>query len=167
MPPTLPRPIRDSKSSLYEAALQAVRSQEEALAAKVRQQLSPRRRRWRVGLVVVGLAGAVLLVAQPEWLTGPRHIPPEPPGIAAASLRLTLLRERRRVQSFEAASGHLPLTLGEAGSSLADLGFEVFPPDAFQLWGQAGDSLITLRSSDSVGSFLGESLRLLRDRGRQ
>jgi hypothetical protein len=166
MAATRPTRQRDSKSSLYEAAVEAVKSQEELLAARARLQLTPRRRRWRAFLVVTALVGAGLLAVRPEWLAGPKGIPPEPPGIAAASLRLTLLRERRRVQNFEQERGHLPLSLGEAGSPLNELGFELFPPDDYQLWGQAGDSVITLHSTDSVRTFLGESLRLLRQRGR-
>lgn len=163
-----PEPIRDTKSSLYEAAVAAVKSREEVQAARaLLRPWSQRRRGWHAGLLLIGLTGAVLLLLRPDWLAGPRAIPSEPPAIAAASLRLSLLRERQRVVSFERAHAHLPATLGEAGSDRADLGYQSLGPDAFRLWGSAGDSLITLRSSDSSETFLGASLRLLRHRGRR
>lgn len=168
-PPKRPEPIRDTKSSLYEAAVAAVKEREQAQVARagMRQQWPERRHRWRAVLVLVGLTGAVLLFLRPDWLAGPEGIPREPPEIAAASLRLALLRERSRVVSFERSHAHLPATLGEAGSDRSDLGYQSLGPDAFRLWGSAGDSLITLRSSDSSETFLGTSLRLLKNRGRQ
>ena len=160
-----PEPARDSKSNLYEAAVAAVKSQEEVAAERARWRPSPQRKRWRVFLLLLMLGCATLLVVQPVWLTGPKVVPAETPAVSAASLRLALLRERQRVRQFEQTRGHLPASLLEAGSSRNELGFEAIYPDAFKLWGQAGDSLITLRSGDSMRTFLGESLRILRDRG--
>jgi hypothetical protein len=163
-------PLRDTKSSLYEAAVAAVKSREEVNAERARAARSPkRRRRFRVALVLIGLAGGVLLLLQPTWLTGPKTVPQEPPGIAAASLRLALLRERQRVTEFARAKGHLPATLHEIGEPNPEIHFDpvAFPQGAFRLWGRTGDSLITLRSSDSLATFLGRSLLAIKNRRRK
>jgi hypothetical protein len=157
-------PVRDTKSSLYEAALAAVKDREEAARTQQRGFVPPRGRRRRLTiLLVIAAAGAALLVARPDWLAGPDAPPPEPPGLAAASLRLTLLRERRRVTDFSRTRGRLPATLLEAGSGQDDLGYEA-SGDLFRLWGTAGDSLISLRSTEPFGAFLGTSLRQIRNR---
>jgi len=163
-PTSPPQPLKDTKSSLYEAALAAVKDREEAARSRPSSFVPPRGRRRRLTvLLTIAAVGAGLLVIRPAWLVGPDAPPPEPPGIAAASLRLTLLRERRRVVDFTRSQGRLPATLMEAGSGQGDLGYEP-AGDLFRLWGTAGDSLIALRSSDPIGAFLGSSLLQIKNR---
>lgn len=161
-------PLRDSKSNLYEAAVAAVKDREVAAAQAPRPDLvRPRRRGGMWFLLGLGLVGGALLLWQPVWLTGPDAPPPESPALAAASLRLSLLRERRRVTDFAQQHGRLPSTLSEAGSPLPELEFQPSGRDRFTLSGRVGDSLIVLRSTDSMETFLGGSLRVIKDRGRQ
>jgi len=161
-PPRESRPSRDSKSSLYEAALAAVKDRE---AATRRPHPRPRTRvRWMTILLLIALLAAILLLIRPVWLVGPDAPPREPEPIVAASFRLTLLRERQRVFDYTRQHGHLPATLVEAGSARNDIRFQATGADGFLLSGRAGDSLITLRSSDSMGAFLGESLKAIRNR---
>lgn len=158
-------PSRDSKSNLYEAALAAVKDREDAVAQRPRPQQRTRVR-WMTVLLLVALAAAVLLLVRPVWLAGPQAPVAEPPPIAAASLRLTLLRERQRVIDFLKLNGRLPANLSEAGVTGGDIHFEVTGPSSFLLSASAGDSLITLNSTDRLGTFLGESLRAIRNRAR-
>ena len=158
--------LRDSKSSLYEAALAAVRAREEEAVHRPRPTQRSRIPLLAI-LVVLALTGAVLLLLRPLWLVGPEAPPREPPAIAAASFRLTLLRERDRVFDYSKRHGHLPTSLTEAGSAAANVRFQSTGPDQFVLSGLAGDSLISLRSTDTMSTFLGQSLRALRNRGRQ
>ena len=161
-PPQRPEPIRDTKSSLYEAALAYVKAQEEAAARAPRTPPpKPRRRSIRV-LLMLSLVGLVLLVLQPDWLAGPK-VPAESPGIAAASLRLALLRERQRVLDFIHRMNRLPASLAEAGDSASGFTFGRIG-EAFRISGRAGDSLITLTDSDSAAAFLGNSLKRLKER---
>jgi hypothetical protein len=163
--PQRPPPLRDSKSSLYEAALAVVKAQES----------TPRDpplfkpgvgRGWMLVLLLLGLAGAILLLVRPLWLAGPDALPPESPSVAAASLRLTLLRERQRVLTFSREHGYLPATLGETGSTHDDIRYQATESGRFVLSAQTGDSLIRLGSGDSLTEFLGGSLQRIKNRGK-
>jgi hypothetical protein len=163
--PQRPAPARDSKSNLYEAALAAVKEREDA-AGQRRHLPQETRVRWMTVLLLVALVAAILLLVRPVWLAGPQAPIAESPPLAAASLRLTLLRERQRVFDFLRINGRLPGSLGEAGVS-GIIRYEITGPGAFRMTASAGDSVITLTSSDSLGAFLGTSLHAIRNRGRQ
>lgn len=160
-------PLRDTKTNLYEAAVAAMRDVNEtkaAAAARSRQPEQPRT--WRLVMLLVGLVGALLLLLQPAWLAGPTTPPSESPVVAAASLRLALIRERQRVFDYLQAQGRLPTTLSEAGTARTDLHYEVAGAGAFTLSGSAGDSLVILRSTDGMREFLGGSLQAIKNRGK-
>jgi hypothetical protein len=163
--PQRPPPPRDSKSNLYEAALAVVQARD-AASQQVPLFKPAAGRGWMIGLLLLGLAGAIILLVRPGWLTGPDTLPVESPGVAAASLRLTLLRERQRVLTFSREHGYLPATLGEAGSTRDDIRYQATGSGHFVLSAQAGDSLIRLGSADSLSEFLGESLLRFKTRGK-
>ena len=154
-------PPGDSKSALMAAARTAIQDQaDKAVSAKVTRGGRTHPARTTI-FFLLALAGAVLLVVRPAWLAEPATLPPEPPAVAAASVRLTLLRERQRVFDFEKAHGHLPATLAEAGIDQAGLEYARRDSTRFELSAWTGDSLIVLRSADSISTFLGGSLKAL------
>jgi hypothetical protein len=156
-------PARDSKTDLLEAARAVIKDGHEKAR---RARLQPEERR-RVGfMTVLSVAGLVLVLLQPSWLAGPDALPPETPAIVEASMRLSMIRELQRVSDFEKHTGRLPTSLAEAGSSVPGLGYEALPEQHFRLFAQAGDSLLVLRSTDSISRFLGNSLREIKNRGR-
>jgi hypothetical protein len=157
---------RDSKSDLLDAARAAVKDREDkAVEAALASRHVPRRR--RIGaLMVIGLAGIALLIIQPVWLVGPKAPPPETEPVLEASLRLSLLRQRSQIFEFSRARGRLPADLTEAGDSVPGVRYERIGADAFRLIATVGDSLIVLQSSDS-GSFIGQSIAILRNRGQE
>ena len=160
--------LQDSKSSLYLAALAAVQDQDEKNAEEARARAAATGRGVRIGvLALIGVAGLAVLLLNPEWLTGPKTLPPEPPSIAGASVRLSLLRERQRVVDYGRRNGRLPQSTYEAGITLSSISYTRQGADGFALSAQSGDSVIVLRSSDSMSTFLGSSLLILRHRGRQ
>ena len=162
--PQRPPQLRDSKSDLYEAALQVVKAQEQAAAeAPPRRSRAARQPIVLPILMLLALIGALLLLLRPVWLAGPTAPPKEPPGVEAATLRLELLRERQRVFRYSSAHGRLPATLAETGSLRADFQYAA-SESSFSLSGRAGDSLITLRSTDSLPTFLGQSLQRFKRR---
>jgi hypothetical protein len=163
-PPERTSTPRDTKSVLYEAALEAVQERAARARARAEQRPRPRRRFPRLAfLIAVAVIGGALLLIRPAWLAGPDRLPPESPAVAAASMRVILWRERELVQAFQQRTGRLPASLGEAGSTAVGLEYRQ-DGTGFRLIGRAGDSLITLRSSDSAAAFLGDSFSRLRQR---
>jgi hypothetical protein len=156
---------RASKGNLLDAARAVVTEQSEQ-AAKRRRSTPLARSRMALWLAIAG-AGLILLLVEPEWLGGPRALPPETPQVAAASLRLSVLRERQRVEDFTRKHGRLPTSLAEAGSTGTTLRYEPRDSNKFIISGQAGDSLIILHSDVPFSDFLGNSLERLQNRGRR
>jgi len=150
---------------LYEAAVEAVQDRSSQAKAKMERRPQPKgRSRVRlVLLLVLGAVGGTLLAIRPSWLVGPETLPQESPAIAAASLRVALVRERDMVIRYQQRTGNLPGSLSDAGVLTPDLDYRQ-EGGSFSLSGQAGDSLITISSADSVTVFLGDSFARLRRR---
>jgi hypothetical protein len=166
--PRAERPQHDSKTNLFEAAQAAIQDQESKIDAERAARMAATGRRRRIGVLgMVSIVGAVLLLVQPSWLAGPKELPAETPPVAAASMRLTLLRERDRVRDFERRAGRLPGSLEEAGGGASTVTLTVLADGTFTLVGETTDSIITLHSGEPVVAFLGESLRIVRNRGRE
>lgn len=165
--PPRPGSGRDSKSDLLDAARAAVKDREEAAVATTVAANSPRRRQRRFGtLALLGVVGTIVLVLQPVWLVGPDAPPPESPAVATASLRLTLVRERGRVLAYQERFGRLPQTLTDAGVETSGLEYVRVGTTDFRMQARLGDSLLTLRATDSVGAFLGNTIKVIQARGR-
>jgi hypothetical protein len=161
-------PLRDSKSDLLEAARAAVRDREEKAAEYALAARSvPRRGRRLISLVTVGVVGAVLIALQPAWLVGPKSVPPEPAPVAAAGLRVAMIRQRQLVFDYARAhAGRLPLSLAESGDSVAGVTYQRRGDSLFTLTGSTADSVVVLQSSDTQAVFLGSSLKILKNRGK-
>jgi hypothetical protein len=160
-------PSRDSKSDLLDAARVAIQDREEKAAeAALAARNVPRRGRMGV-LILLGLAGSVLLVLQPTWLVGPKQPPPETAPVAAASLRLALVRQHTLIVAFSKTRGRLPANLAEVGDSVPGVRYQQVGTGAFRLTANAGDSIIMLESTDSIRPFLGQSIGILRNRGQE
>ena len=158
--------VRDSKTSLLEAAQAVVKDREERSAAERDARMHPKVRRRLSVMTLVGSLGFLLVVLQPSWLAGPTKPPPETPAIAAASIRLVMLRERQRILDFIRTTGRLPATLAEAGSDVPGLGYEPGESQTFKLFAESGDSVVLLLSTDSMQTFLGNSLQVIKNRGK-
>lgn len=154
------RTPRESRSALLEAAQAAVAEQR---SHRHRGPPAPslRRRVFRALLALIVIGGGVLLVRRPAWLAGPR-LPPETPAVRAATARLALVDAVSHVQAFRAATGRLPRALAEAGIRATHIGYEARGGDRFVVRLQAGDSLIVIRSDDSLEGPVAEALRVLR-----
>jgi hypothetical protein len=154
---------KDTKSVLYEAAVQAVQDRAQASKAHPGGASGKKPRRILMPVLgVIGVIGAILLLVRPAWLAGPTSVPPETPAVAAASLRVILVRERDLVLRYQRSTGSLPPTLEAAGGGA---GFDyVRHGNEFSVTGRAGDSIITIHSSDSAVTFLGDSFDRLRHR---
>jgi hypothetical protein len=98
------------------------------------------------GLILVGVG---VLIAQPTWLAGP-GLPDEPRAVRAASATLALVEAVSRVSAFREVRGSLPTSLAEAGILNPDMRYERIGGQDFRVALSAGDSLVVLRSTDSL-----------------
>jgi len=160
-PPTL----RESKSALLEAAQAAVADQRTKGRARRRpwEAQSKARTAVRSTVGVLTLAGIGLLLLRPSWLAGPT-LPPESAQIKAASATLALIDAASHLRAYQSATGQLPERLKDAG--VPDLGIRYQRMDSanFLIRLAAGDSTLTLRSTDSIKPLVTQAVQALRGR---
>jgi hypothetical protein len=76
-----------------------------------------------------------------------------------------MIRQRQLVNDFAKRYGHLPASLAEAGDTIPGVSYTRAGDSVFTLTGFAGDSVVMLQSGDSQAAFLGNSLKILKNRG--
>jgi len=117
---------------------------------------------WIITLTLIVVL-ASLLTIQPAWLfTKPV---PESPALMDASLRVRMFVEIERIEQFRRDSLRLPATLAEAGIGTDGLTYEV-EDGRYTLTGVNGDRALAYSSDMPRETFLGDSYRLIRERGR-
>jgi len=148
--PNVPTP-RQSKSALLEAAQAAVADQRgRPIPSGPPAPPEPGSRTFlRVLLGSLIIAGAVILGLRPSWLTSPPP-PPESPAIQTASATLALVEAVSRVNAFQQIRGSLPRTLAEAGVADRSISYRQLTRDTFEVAVPAGDSTLTIRSTEPL-----------------
>ncbi len=117
---------------------------------------------WLVAMTLI-VALAALLVTQPAWLfTKPVQ---ESPALLDASLRVRMFVEIERIAQFHRDSTRLPATLAEAGVPGDGLTYEL-EEGGYTLTGMNGPRALVYHSDTPPETFLGDSYRLIRERGR-
>jgi hypothetical protein len=158
--------LEERKQALLDAAQDSVQDAHEKANARRGRQSSNTS---RIVVTLLGLSifavGIYILAIRPTWFFTPPP-PPESVQIQEASVRLMLVREASRVRQYRAEHGKLPPTLEETGSSVANVNYTAQGDSAFRLVTTWGEQTIALSSSDSVGTFLGNSLKIIASRGR-
>ena len=156
----------DRKQALLDAAQAALADAKSRADEADRQDHSARTRLSPlISCCIASAIGLYLMVARPAWFITPPP-PPDPPDIAAASVRLTLVREASRVQRFQADSGRLPLSMAEAGSDVTGVQYDRLPDSSYVLRAVQGRDTVRLSSRDAVPLFLGNSLGLILSRSQ-
>lgn len=153
------------KQRLLDAAQAAVadaREKEEARARERARGKGPRYVFLAFCAALIGTGGWAL-ATRPAWLVAPPPRP-DPPALADASVRLTLVREAERIQAWRREHGRLPAGPGEAGSLVEGLAYGVISDSVFVLTMQSGPGALSFRSTDSAGPFLGDALRTVQGR---
>jgi len=152
---------RASKSALLEAALEAVADQN----SRPSRAVPPAARRLvlRGFLVALLAASTGVLVAQPGWLVG-RKPPPESPTIQAATATMRLMAVVSRLQAHQAANGQLPMTLAGIGLADSAVSYRTGPEGYFEISTRAGDSVVSVRATDSIRLRMVEAIRTLQGR---
>lgn len=154
------------KQALLDAAQAAVADAKEKAAQRRRRPTSPGTKTFFTIVSIALFAGGIYLLAvRPAWFFTPPP-PPETVAIQEASLRLTLVRETERVKRYRSQHRRLPGSLEEAGSPVKGLTYEKQSDSTFRLIATFGDGTIGLSSTDSVSTFLGNSLKVIASRGR-
>ena len=159
--PTSEPTARSSKSALLEAANQAIADQKSRPAP--RPAPAPRRTALRGLMAAVLLTSAAVLVAQPVWLTGPT-LPPEESVIKAATATMALVKVMSRVEAYQVANGTLPNTLVDAGVADSAITYRAAADGDFELSMRAGDSVVSIRATDSLKTRVVEAIRALQTR---
>jgi len=108
-------------------------------------------------------AGALVLASQPAWLAGPR-LPVETPAVRAASATLSLVDAMSRVRAYSDLRGRLPARLEEVGVENRGIIYRVVDTNHFEVSVAAGDSIVSLRSTDSLRPRLVDALLALQRR---
>jgi len=158
--------MEEQKQALLTAAEAAVQDANEK-AANRRGQTSSNTSRIVVTVLGLGLFafGIYILAARPTWFFTPPP-PPESVQIQEASVRLMLVREASRVRAYRSEHGKLPVTLADAGSAATTIDYTAQGDSTFRLSTPWGERNIALSSTDSIGAFLGNSLKIIASRGR-
>lgn len=125
--------------------------------------------RWGIvawGLVLLAVLAGWLFGTRPEWVFTP-PLAAEAPEVTAASMRLSLVRERQRVERYREQHGRLPATLAEAGGLLPNIEIAASPDGSYLLRAVEGATAVELHSSEDVETFLGNSLQVILNAPRQ
>lgn len=116
------------------------------------------------GLVIA--ASVAILVFQPAWLFPPPP-PPETSAVAEASLRMVIFREAQRIEAYRRVHHELPQTAVAAGGGSSGVTYHPLDAERYTLTGSNGPMQLSYSSTDSLGSFLGNSYEIIRHRTRQ
>lgn len=155
--------LRQSKSALLQAAEAAVADQKVRAAEPRRRppQSTGRGRRLVMGLLIV--VGGVLLAWRPDWLAGP-SLPRETPAVQAASVTMSLAQAVSSIKAYQATHGRLPATAQAAGVTNPAISYRALANGEFAVSAQGADSLITVRSTDSLQARVVAAIRTLQRR---
>lgn len=160
-----PRPTAGTpdRRALVQAFQDVVRGEKEKGFQRHRPSAPPAPRRGLLAFLLLTTAAlAWVLAAQPEWLF-PRPAP-EPPALSEASLRVRMFVEIDRIERYTAQAGHRPASLIEAGADTVGLIYST-TENGYTLTGVNQGFTLTYRSGEPPRTFLGDSYRLVRQRG--
>jgi len=122
--------------------------------------------RWAMvwtGLTLAGACAGYVAGVQPDWAF-PNKPVAESPELTVASMRLSLVRERQRVEAFRQREGRLPTSLTEAGGTATNIEMVAQPGNGYLLRTVQNGTALELRSSEPLDAFLGNSLQLILNR---
>ena len=159
-PPSEPT-ARSSKSALLEAAHQAIAERESRPVPGPAPASS--RVALRGFLIAVLVAAGAVLLARPAWLISP-PLPTESPANKAATATMALVELMNRLQAYQAANGRLPATLQEVAGADSAITYRPGVGGDFELSLRAGDSVVSIRATDSLKARVVDAIRTLQAR---
>ena len=158
-----PPPGSPDRRALLQAFQDVVRTEQKKKSRPSRAESASTQRVARSVLLLATVGLLLTLVTQPSWLF-PRP-PEQTPALREASLRVRMYVEIDRVERFRVDSGRLPRTLVEAGADTSGLTYTP-EEDEYTLSGVNNGLTLTYRSGTAPQEFLGDSYRLVTQRGK-
>jgi hypothetical protein len=159
------------KQALLEAFDTVLKQQAEAREKELREAEARRRaqRRVRPSIAALGVMAlalcSYLYIERPEWLF-PVAAVPESVAIKEASLRIGMANVAQHVERHRHRTGSVPRTLADAGTRSDGMAYEPLSSTAWRLVGTNGGIELTLSSSDSLPTFIGNSFEVISRRSR-
>jgi hypothetical protein len=117
-----------------------------------------------LSLLALAAVAVWLFAARPEWVFA-RGVPAQSPAVREASLRLAMALQFQRIERFRDSAGHLPATLDQTGQPPGSFTYTTTQFGGFMLEGADSALHLTLRSEDSLATFVGDSYGVLSRRG--
>jgi len=154
-----------AKKDLLAAAEAAVAPRHQGSARAGNHATGSRSRLLTSGLTLLALLGTYIFVLRPDWVITTLPVA-EAPEISEASMRLALVRERQRVETFLREHDQLPRSLAEAGGRLPGATLVAADERRFAIAIQLDGKRLELWSTDSLETFLGNSLEVILSRPR-
>lgn len=151
--------IPDSKQALAAAYEQVVQSQTDAAGKRTTRRRGPSAVTW-VSLLTLIVLGGFVWLQRPHWILRPAPAQ-ESTVLQEANLRLALATTARKIEHYRAQHGRRPATLGETGLHPAGISYEVEGTDGYRLNGENGEVRLTLRSTDALPAFVGNSFQII------
>ncbi|HET7109386.1 MAG TPA: hypothetical protein VFI41_00825 [Gemmatimonadales bacterium] len=117
-----------------------------------------------VSVLALLAIGAWLYAARPDWIFA-RGMPSQSPALREASLRLAMAMQYERIEQYRDSAGHLPARLSDLGAATGNLTYTTTQFGGFVLEGSDSTLQLTLRSDDSLRTFVGNSYEIVSRRG--
>ncbi|HET8632705.1 MAG TPA: hypothetical protein VFL88_01055 [Gemmatimonadales bacterium] len=117
-----------------------------------------------ISVLALVAIGAWLFAKRPDWVFA-RGRPPQSAAIREASLRLAMAAQYERIERFRDSAGHLPTRLADLGQVTGNLTYTTTQFGGFVLEGADSTLQLTLRSDDSLRTFVGNSYEVVSRRG--
>ena len=155
--------LRESKSALLEAAQAAVEEQKTRGPGRLVAGAGAAQMGFRVLLLLIAVGGGTVLAMQPSWLVGPEPVV-EGDAIRSASAQLALVVAVAQVRAYVTTSGHLPGQPAQAGITNGAITLKPLAAGEFELSIRAGNTLIAVRSTDSLKPLVVSAVRALQRR---
>lgn len=155
--------LRQSKSALLQAAEAAVADQKGRATHPGRPPSRDRGSRRRMVLFIIMVVAGTLLLWRPPWIAGP-SLPRETPAVREASVTMALVQAISSIKAYRTANGRLPARLQDAGVNNPAITFRPAANGEFTVASPGADSLITLRSTDSLPARVIAAIRTLQRR---
>jgi hypothetical protein len=159
-----PSPNSPDRRALVKAFQDVVRTEREKQTQSSRSEVTPARRSFQRGMMLLAVVLAAILLSRPSWLFS--SAPQESPALREASLRVSMYVAIQRLERFRSDSGRLPASLQELGTDTTGLRYQT-TAGGYALTGTNNGLSLTYQSGTPPKEFLGDSYRQVTQRRKR